>query len=95
MPPAALRLLVRTFPTAFLTGSDIDTGATRPAKRGLHSRSNFEKTARAYAAARLDHLFSATPDRAEYLAIVTDPSASADEESAELVAAAKVFASSD
>jgi len=54
----------------------------------------FERAARAYAAARLDHLLSGSPNRAAYLASAGDPSRR-DARAAEFAAAARLFAAAE
>jgi hypothetical protein len=52
----------------------------------------FERVARSYAAARLEHLLDDGPNRAAYLAIADDATAARDARAAEFVSAARVFA---
>lgn len=56
-----------------------------------YDQSVFERTARAYAAARLDHLFR-TPNRAAYRAIADDDATARDARADEFARAARVFA---
>jgi len=52
----------------------------------------FERVARAYASARLEHLLDDGPNRAAYLAIADDATAARDARAAEFASAARVFA---
>jgi hypothetical protein len=54
--------------------------------------SAFHRIVRAYAAARMDHLLSRSPDRSAYLAIVSEAAATRDPRAAEFATAAHMFA---
>jgi hypothetical protein len=54
----------------------------------------FERVARAYMAARIDHVLSGVPDLRAYQAIASDTDAWRDSRAAEFVSAARVFATS-
>ncbi len=57
-----------------------------------HDPPVFDRIARAYAAARLDHLLAAAPDRDAYRAIARDATAMRDLGASELATAARIFA---
>jgi len=68
------------------------TEAPRPPTS--YDQSVFERVARAYATARMTDLIDNSPNRAAYLAIAGDATTARDGRSAELAAAARVFATS-
>jgi hypothetical protein len=67
------------------------TAAPAPA---AHDQAVFERVARAYSAARINHLLNNLPNRAAYLAIAADATTARDARAAEFAAAARVFATS-
>ena len=71
-------------------------GATQPSEPtppAAYDQEVFERVARAYAAARMEHLLNDDgPNRAAYLAIADDAAAARDVRAAEFASAARVFA---
>jgi hypothetical protein len=66
--------------------------ASEPTPPAAYDQDVFERVARAYAAARMEHLLDDGPNRAAYLAIADDAAAARDARAAEFAAAARVFA---
>jgi len=75
---------------------DVSSSASvaRPSDAAVaaYDQAVFERVARAYASARLEHLLEDGPNRAAYLAIADDATVARDARAAEFASAARVFA---